>query len=300
MYHRIDRDPFDPWGTVVDPAKFAEHLSWLSKSRTVLPLSEFAERHRQRELPPDAVAITLDDGYACNAHLAAPLLERFGAPATIFLPFETIESGRPFWWDEVEEIVFESDADSLRVHEREIALGEKRSDDRHWQAGAAPRTPRQVAFRRVWDALWERPSDLQQSVDNLTDQISHAPRSPAKKRPMTPEEVRTLAASPSIEIGSHTLTHPWLASLASAERAHEISGSVGRGEELAGRRPKALAYPFGNFDAECERLAEEAGFICACSTEDKPVTASSRLSALPRMQVGNWTVARFRRAMASL
>src|SRR4051812_30294675 len=84
MYHRIAEDTFDPWGVAVSPANFADQLDWLKRHRTPLRLLEFAEHHRRGSLPADAVALTFDDGYACNAVTAAPMLDALGIPATIF------------------------------------------------------------------------------------------------------------------------------------------------------------------------------------------------------------------------
>jgi peptidoglycan/xylan/chitin deacetylase (PgdA/CDA1 family) len=65
MYHRIAEEPFDPWGLSVTPANFRDQLAWLAQNRTVLPLGEFAALHRAGTLPAEAIAVTLDDGYAC-------------------------------------------------------------------------------------------------------------------------------------------------------------------------------------------------------------------------------------------
>src|SRR5438874_2448633 len=87
MYHRIGREAFDPWGLAVELVRFAEQVEWLAGNRTVLPLSEFARRQRERQLPADAIALTFDDGYA-SVLKAVPLLEKHDLHATVFLPTE--------------------------------------------------------------------------------------------------------------------------------------------------------------------------------------------------------------------
>lgn len=298
MYHRIARERFDPWGTAVAPERFAEHLRWLGRNRTVLSLGEFAQLHRRGMLPADAIAVTLDDGYACNAQVAAPLLDRFAVPATMFLPVELVEKGEPFWWDVVEEIVLAHDGPSLLVNGREIALGVKNAGDRDWKYGKEPRTPRQVAFRQVWKALWERPAEIPASVEALRSQAGPVTPADPNKRPMSPAEAKA-AASAMVEFGSHALTHPWLASLPPSEQKREIADSRARCAALTGAIPDAFAYPYGNMDAFLERLVGEAGFACACSTEPTPVEPESRPLALPRIQVGDWSAARLGRALAA-
>jgi peptidoglycan/xylan/chitin deacetylase (PgdA/CDA1 family) len=104
LYHHIAEESFDPWGLAVAPKNFEAQVEWLQRNRTVFPLTEFAQLHREGRLPVDAVAITFDDGYGSVLEVAAPVLSRAGAPATVFLSAELIERGGEFWWDELQNI----------------------------------------------------------------------------------------------------------------------------------------------------------------------------------------------------
>ena len=138
MYHRVAAETLDPWQLAVAPEKFAEQLSWLTQHRTVIPLPEFADLHRRASLPGDAVAITFDDGYACTAQVAAPLLEQFRTPATIFLAADVIRSGRPFWWDELQEIILNYPELMIRLDGSTIDLGSApRGPALEYEAGGA-------------------------------------------------------------------------------------------------------------------------------------------------------------------
>ncbi|MEO6256674.1 MAG: polysaccharide deacetylase family protein [Sphingomicrobium sp.] len=288
MYHRIGRESFDPWGLAVSAEHFAEQLEWLAANRTVLPLAEFAMLHRQQRLPAKAVALTFDDAYACNAVVAVPLLEKLGLPGTIFVPAELIERGQEFWWDDLERIVLGHDGDALRLGGESFALGEREAGDRQWAPDAAPHTPRQHGFHTLWAKLREQqPAVLAASMDQLRKQTDVVARPRPSHRPMTAGEVQATRSS-TIAIGAHSLTHPSLPRLTLAEKRHEIVDSVARCAALSGAAPQTMAYPYGDFDAESEQLAEDAGFLCACSTEHDFVGAHSRPFALPRRHVGDW------------
>lgn len=296
LYHRIAEEPFDPWGLAVTPERFRQHVRWLSASGRVIPLGEFAAKHRDRTLPADAIAVTFDDGYACLAKTAAPLLEEAGVPATIFIPAEVIERREAFWWDELEQIIFEFSGDSIELDDAVIELGQRTGEDRSWSPGAKPATPRQHAFLRLWDMIRQMdPQMLERSMDELRDQ-SELLSPPGLKRPMSPEEVRSIS-SDKIQFGSHALTHPCLPLLSRAQKATEISDSLDRCEALAGRRPVAFAYPYGEFDEDSEELVSRAGFLCACTIEHKAATTESDMFALPRLTVGNCGAATLGRAI---
>jgi len=297
MYHRIAEESFDPWGTTVTPARFAEQLAWMICDRKILPLGEFAARKAEGNLPENAVALTFDDGYSCNAEVAAPMLERFRAAATFFVTVDAIEKSRAFWWDELEEIVLGHDGAALALEGEQVSLGEKHSDDRRWPPDSPPRTPRQRAYYDLQRKLVTRkPAEIERAMSELRSQTNAA--TPGK-RPMAPEDVRGIAGS-IIDFGSHSLSHPWLTSLSSAEKATEISESAEACAALTGSRPTTFAYPFGDFDDESRRLAEGSGYACACSTETATVGADSPQFALPRVQVGNWSARRLQRVLREL
>lgn len=298
MYHRIADEPFDPWTLAVSPANFEQQLAWLSGNRAVLPLAEFAARAANGSLPPNAIALTFDDGYRCNAEIAAPMLERHRLPATIFLPAALIERGGQFWWDELEEIVLEHEGGSLTLDGEEIRLGDRHPDDRRWAPGAPARTARQKAYQSIQQRLVARkPAHVEDSMNELREQVGK--RRLSGKGPMSPEQVRR-TASALIEFGSHSLTHACLTSLDVAELSEEISESIECCEALAGKRPATFAYPFGAFDERSARLAQQAGYVCACSIEHGAVRPESGAFALPRVQAGNWSAGKLARVLREL
>ena len=297
MYHRIADETFDPWGLAVAPDKFAQQLSWLANHRSLLSLSEFARLHRIAQLPDDAIAVTFDDGYACTARIAAPLLNCCRVPATIFLPAGLIGRTRSFWWDELAEIVMKHGRTSLSALGRTFNLGERHDRDGAWPRDSRKRTPRQNGFYALWAALQPLPPDaIEEALAGLRDQDT-SESADERHRLMTPEEVRSIR-SERIEFGSHALSHTSLPGLPRAEKAREIRGSVAACEELAGTHPLTFAYPFGDFDAECEAIAADAGFRCACTVEPRAVSPDDRLFALPRLKAGNWTWRQLRQALA--
>ena len=106
MYHRIGDFQSDPWGLAVSPRHFAEHLEVLRKHCQPRPLAQTVKAIQHQVLPwGRTLVVTFDDGYADSLHHAAPLLDRYDVPATLFLTSGYIGGAREFWWDALERIL---------------------------------------------------------------------------------------------------------------------------------------------------------------------------------------------------
>lgn len=287
MYHRIANETFDPWGLAVTPEAFAEQLAWLARHRTALSLAEFADLHRRGRLPRSAIALTFDDGYACTAEIAVPMLNDAGIPATIFVAADQMARRGAFWWDELQQIIIEHDATSIELAGEHLELGERTERDWHLDSDAEAWTPRQRAFHRLWQRMRTLPTaELETTMSDLREQRTRDPvRQP--QRLMTAAQARAIR-SDKIEFGSHALSHSSLPHLSRSDREREIRDSASACEALTGARPWTFAYPYGDYDEECEELVREAGYDCACTVEPHAVRRDSRLFALPRVQAGNW------------
>lgn len=79
---------------------FRRHLDVLEEwDATVLSLAEAHRLLLADRLPPRAVALTFDDGYASVVEQAWPELRRRGLPATLFAVSGYLDSATPFPWD---------------------------------------------------------------------------------------------------------------------------------------------------------------------------------------------------------
>lgn len=87
MYHAFAFADEAATHYLVPRRRLAQHLAWLKgRGYQGLTLVELAQalRHGQ-PLPQRAVVITIDDGYRDNLTVAAPLLEHYGYPVTLFM-----------------------------------------------------------------------------------------------------------------------------------------------------------------------------------------------------------------------
>jgi peptidoglycan/xylan/chitin deacetylase (PgdA/CDA1 family) len=102
---------------------------------------------------------------------------------------------------------------------------------------------------------------------------------------MTAGECVALAADGLVEIGAHTIHHPWLANLSAQAQKLEMGGSRAALEELLHAPVRYMAYPYGGPDSVTQdtlRLARESGFEAACGVVRNCVTLEADPFWLPR------------------
>lgn len=88
-----------------------------------------------------------------------------------------------------------------------------------------------------------------------------------------------------MHVGAHTVSHPHLPQLTSAQKRAEIVDSRARLEDRFGTPIDHFCFPYGDRDAECRDYIAEARFATAVTTERGRVRAGQDMLALPR--IGN-------------
>jgi peptidoglycan/xylan/chitin deacetylase (PgdA/CDA1 family) len=270
MYHRVVPGP-DPLTDSTDAATFDAHMAALSRCFNVLPLEEAVMRLSDGTLPPRAAAITFDDGYSDNLHVAQPILARHRLHATFFIASGFLDGGRMFN-DTVIEALRRTPGPTLDVPAAGLAripvgsTAEKRA--------ALDHVLRAVKYL----SLEER--------ERATAQISRAAQAPLPDDlMMTSDELRRLAGS-GMGIGGHTVHHPILTRLAVDDARREIADNKMALEALIGRKLELFAYPNGvpgqDYAAEHVTLVREAGYRAAVSTSWGAASRRSDRYQLPR------------------
>ena len=280
LYHRVAASREDRKALTVSPQHFAEQLAVLGTRRTLMDLEEIVAG----EAPRSAVAITFDDGYADALHAALPALEAAGVPATVFVSTGHVGSGKAFWWDSVARLLRSAPADAGPL---ELVVG---GEKRVWPA----RNPaeRELASRCI--AAWlhaQQPEVIDAALQAIANwarmRDPFAP--PPEDRPMTVDELRRLAASPRITVGSHCVNHPCLAALPPERRASDLVTARDVLCEWLGSPPDGLAYPYGvpgvDVDGATRDAARAAGYAYAVVNASGAVSRRTDPMALPRAAV---------------
>jgi peptidoglycan/xylan/chitin deacetylase (PgdA/CDA1 family) len=94
-------------------------------------------------------------------------------------------------------------------------------------------------------------------------------------------EIREMCRS-GFHFGSHTLTHPDLTRISTAQCRSEILDSKGLIEDSIGFELSTFAYPYGRFNQKVREIVRRH-FACACSDKLGLVTGKSDLFGLERV-----------------
>lgn len=105
-YHEVDPKPRSGWG--MDTQTFLDQMELVAATEHhVVPLSEVADYLAGRidSLPPHALVITVDDGFACAYSEIAPVLQRFRYPFTLFIYTAMVGKGEhALTWAQIAEL----------------------------------------------------------------------------------------------------------------------------------------------------------------------------------------------------
>jgi peptidoglycan/xylan/chitin deacetylase (PgdA/CDA1 family) len=239
-------------------------------------------------------AFTLDDGNRDNLDHALPVFARHGAPFTVFVAQGLSERTHSLWWETLANLLERLDRLTF-----DFGVGPESFDLN--KAGQ-----RRAVFARF--AAYVHDRDETETVGRIDELARHNGLEPldlVRASIMDRTELKRLAAHPLASLGAHTVSHRALARLPEAEAMAEMSLSADYVAEIIGRRPAAIAYPYGTADAASPRearLAAELGFEIGVTTRPGTITAANTAAAtlLPRLSLnGHYQKARYASALAS-
>lgn len=272
IFHRVHARADSIFPDEPDAPRFERLMRFVARSFRVMTLGDAVTCLARGNLPSRALVITFDDGYADNAEVALPILQRCGLSASFFVSSGFLDGGR-MWNDSVIECVR-----ACRHSEIDLAsFGLQRCS----LAGPAER-------RLAIEALLPRIKYLglaerQDAVARLQSLCGVA-QLPTNLMLRSQQVLEMHCAG--MEIGAHTVRHPILTTLASAEAEREIAEGRNRLQAIIDAPVDMFAYPNGkpgrDYDESHVGLLRRLGFRGAVSTAAGVACAGDDLFQLPR------------------
>lgn len=282
IYHRVlaDTDPLLP--DEMTASTFDWQMRLLHHNFNVLPLSEAIEKLKTGTLPARAACVTFDDGYADNADIALPILQRWSIPTTFFVSTGFLNGGI-MWNDKVTESVRQAKGETLDLSA--IDLGKYAINN--W-------SERRSALHNIIAAIKYRPIEQRST---LTDTITELAAATLPTNLMMSDALVGSLHQAGMEIGAHTVNHPILAEMDDDTAYQEITNGKNTLEKLIDSPVTLFAYPNGkpqqDYRAQHVAMLEKLGFQAAVSTAMGVATTTTDTYQLPRFTPWDKTPTKF-------
>lgn len=235
-------------------SEFERYIAYLKRHYRVLALPEALISLRGgKSIPPYSVAITFDDGYADNLDNAYPILVRHQVPATIFLTTGFIGTNRSPWFQRIYNLIKNTSLQRINLDGHGIELDLSSS------------VSRAHAMEKIVSYLARLPQERKNClIEQLVDELGPSLDKPDQEDKMLSwDDVRTMAQSGLISIGSHTVTHSVLTMMEASQVEEEVTRSRQELEAVMGHSPTLFSYPMGQFQDLHKETLRRAGYLYA-------------------------------------
>jgi peptidoglycan/xylan/chitin deacetylase (PgdA/CDA1 family) len=222
----------------------------------------------RKRMQPYSMVLTFDDGYRNNLTHAMPILRRYNAPATFFVPTGFLDNPKPFWFDRLDYALQQA-----QVNGREVSIGSFTTRLNSRRREALRESFKQLRHtakdQQISDVEFLR--EMEQLAAQLEAESGRALADIQKDDDwsaiMTWEQIGKVGDD-GVTVGSQTVDHIRLG-LVDAEIARDQLAKSKRDIEIhTGKSCFSLCYPSGNFSRETNALARECGYLCALTTKE--------------------------------
>jgi peptidoglycan/xylan/chitin deacetylase (PgdA/CDA1 family) len=265
MYHNFSGPNTQP-GALSNQA-IRSQFHYLQSHYRVVPLLQIAEQLASgKRLDSHTVALTIDDGRRDFYECMFPLLKEFKFPATFFVVSSFIRGEDWIWTDKVLWLSQQSKPPAAFAPEKLDGI-----------------------FRSL-NAMRPEARNARIQAEAASANITIPPQAPPKFAACSWSELREMADSGLVDIGSHTVTHPILSSITDEESWQELTGSRRQIEEGMGRKPESFCFPNGmpgDFRPSQVQQIIDAGYKCSVVASFGMVDNDADPYRLPRLGMGS-------------
>jgi peptidoglycan/xylan/chitin deacetylase (PgdA/CDA1 family) len=249
IYHGICKQDHTRFNPIFLKLKtFENHLMFYKKYFNVVSLDDYYEQ----KLSNDCfnVCLTFDDGFANNYKYVLPLLEKYQVPATFFIT-AIRAAGYDILWNDFLGIVSKYGPSNLVYKHKTY---HKNDFDKY------------ISIKDGKSLVEKLRCGGFREKEEIMNLLQHVVSFKSKKidedywLQMTTKQIRKLAASPYASIGAHGYYHNDLANIKISDAAEELILSKQYLENLARKKVKSFAFPYGSYTPEVIEAAKGAGY----------------------------------------
>ena len=278
MYHSVTDQQIAPFiepEYAISSVDFALQMRFLKQHCQVISMSDLLRKlENQERIAPNTAVITFDDGYLNNLQIAAPILQKYQLPATLFLCTGYVARAQAQWIDELYCLLRYRSCDQLVYAGHVYNLCNPK----------AYQTCHANISRQLLSACV---AQRKQIFDNIREQLK--PQTSPPKLTLNWDDVRYLKTHyPLFELGLHSHDHRDLTALDASQLQQELSLCMQTFEQQMGCQPQFFSYPYGRHNKEMAAVLKDMGIKAAVITAPaRSVTAGTQRFMLPRYEVSH-------------
>jgi peptidoglycan/xylan/chitin deacetylase (PgdA/CDA1 family) len=283
----------------LDIRDFLGQLDFISKYYNVISLKQLNDHyHGEGKLPPKALLLTFDDGYADHFQTVFPALLARGMIGSFFIPTQVIYEGKLLSVNKIHFILATCSDKRKLVQEIFQAMDLYRQSHelvgnqdlfRSAQSrGNRFDSPEVLFIKQALQVLLPRAlSD--EIVDTLLEKYTRKSESELNRELYVNEAQVREMRSGGMEIGAHGWRHLWLNSLGDRDKELEIARSAQFLEDIGVPQNEwTFCYPYGAYDTGVIQQLSAKGFRLGFTTHVR-VSETGRDGAfsLPRLDTND-------------
>jgi peptidoglycan/xylan/chitin deacetylase (PgdA/CDA1 family) len=236
---------------------FINQINYLKKNFDIISLDDLLV-HLKSKSNKFKVAITFDDGYKDNLKYAYPILERFKAPATIYVITKFIGNKCMPWWIKLDHFIKNNNVDGNKKIKFNFFKNDLLFDD-------------------------------QLNIDNKVSAFIGKNYKLKRNLFLDQKEIQYLGKQKLITIGSHSHSHYNFSQLTQEQALSELKISKSILEKIIKKKILHFSYPYGgyeNINFRHTKLLRNLGYLSAVTTIRKKLYQLNQFE-LPRVFVNN-------------
>lgn len=277
LFHRVSNEADAMWPPM-KPGLFEKIIAALTKNYSVVPLEHYLDDPGAFSTNRKIATVLFDDGYKDNIETAVPILSKYKCPASFYVVTDCIDRNVPTWTYLIDNVFSKTKKNEVELNYDFVPARFKVVS-----FNINVSVNQQVKEVKPWLKSLSNPQRLT-ILQSLFQQCDDVP--PPENKMMNWNDIRQLANSGFV-IGSHSHSHPMLASL---QNESEIKDELGlSGEKIKqelGNFPRTISYPIGSFDERVIRISEKEGYKYGLAVEQQFFNTQKKdLYRIPRVEL---------------
>ncbi|MGB0664490.1 MAG: polysaccharide deacetylase family protein [Pontibacterium sp.] len=257
-YHSIVETPlpFGDW-CFLDVTEFEKQIAYLSKHFKIVHIDEAVEALQADNIKTPLAVITFDDGYRNNLTKALPILQKYNAPATIYLVTEKIATHQALWFSYLIQAFEKTKKNQITWNNHFYSLATQ--EDKKKACTSIQQEIKWMNGERTIEAIQNIAKLLKVELEwTVEDNSAHSI--------LNISDIKALQKSGLITFGAHSHDHTVLAQLSKEQQQAQIHRSKACIESITGTPCEHFAYPnggSGDFSQTTVSLLKDNGFRTA-------------------------------------